>query len=181
MAKRIMILATDGFEQSELEKPKQKLEEAGFETIVVSPKAGEIKGWQHTDWGTPVKVDMTLDEADAAQFDALVLPGGVINPDKLRQEVKAVQLVRDFFEAGKTVAAICHGPWMLVEADVVKGKKVTGWPSVRTDLLNAGGEVHDAECVEDGNLITSRKPEDIPAFSEAVIRAVERQKVAEPA
>jgi len=181
MAKRIMILATDGFEQSELEKPKANLEEAGFETVVVSPKAGEIKGWQHTDWGTPVKVDMTLDEAEAADFDALVLPGGVINPDKLRQEAKAVQLVRDFFDAGKTVAAICHGPWMLIEADVVKGKKVTSWPSLRTDLLNAGGEVRDAECVEDGNLITSRKPGDIPAFSEAVIRAVERQKVEEPA
>jgi protease I len=181
MAKRIMILATNGFEQSELEKPKQNLEQAGFETVVVAPKAGEIKGWQHTDWGTPVKVDMTLDEAEAAQFDALVLPGGVMNPDKLRQEVKAVQLVRDFYDAGKTVAAICHGPWLLVEADVVRGKKVTGWPSVRTDLANAGGEVHDAECVEDGNLITSRKPDDIPAFSKAVIRAVERHKVAEPA
>jgi protease I len=181
MTKRIMILATDGFEQSELEKPKANLEQAGFETVVVSPKAGEIKGWQHTDWGTPVKVDMTLDEVEAADFDALVLPGGVMNPDKLRQEVKAVQLVRDFFDAGKTVAAICHGPWMLIEADVVKGKKVTSWPSLRTDLFNAGGEVHDAECVEDGNLITSRKPDDIPAFAEAVIRAVERQKVEEPA
>jgi protease I len=104
-----------------------------------------------------------------------------MNPDKLRQEVKAVQLVRDFFDAGKTVAAICHGPWMLIEAGVVKGKKVTSWPSLRTDLFNAGGEVHDAECVEDGNLITSRKPDDIPAFAEAVIRAVERQKVEEPA
>jgi protease I len=181
MAKRIMILATDGFEQSELEKPKQNLEAAGFETVVVAPEAGEIKGWQHTDWGTPVKVDKTVDEVSAEGFDAIVLPGGVINPDKLRQNVKAVQLVRDFFDAGKTVAAICHGPWMLVEADVVRGKKVTSWPSLRTDLANAGGEVHDAECVEDGNLITSRKPEDIPAFSDAVIRAVERQKVAEPA
>ena len=179
MAKRIMILATDGFEQSGARKAPQNLEEAGFETVVVAPKAGEIKGWQHTDWGTPVKVDMTLDQADAADFDALVLPGGVMNPDKLRQEVKAVQLVRDFFDAGKTVAAICHGPWLLVEADVVRGRKVTSWPSVRTDLANAGGEVHDAECIEDGNLITSRKPDDIPAFSEAVIRAVE--KVKEPA
>lgn len=179
MAKRIMILATDGFEQSELEKPKQNLEDAGLETVVVAPQAGEIKGWKHTDWGNPVKVDKTVDEVRAEEFDAIVLPGGVINPDKLRVNVKAVQLVRDFFDAGKTVAAICHGPWMLVEADVVRGKKVTGWPSVRTDLLNAGGEVHDEECVEDGNLITSRKPDDIPAFSQAVIRAL--QKVEEPA
>ena len=174
MAKRIMILATNGFEQSELEKPKQNLEEAGFETVVVSPEAGEIKGWRHTDWGTPVKVDKTVDEVSADDFDAIVLPGGVINPDKLRINEKAVQLVRDFYDAGKTVAAICHGPWMLVEADVVRGKKVTSWPSVRTDLANAGGEVHDAECVEDGNLITSRKPDDIPAFSQAIIRALER-------
>jgi protease I len=176
-----MILATDGFEQSELEKPKENLEQAGFETVVIAPHGGEIKGWQHTDWGTPVQVDMTLDQADAADFDALVLPGGVMNPDKLRQEAKAVQLVRDFNDAGKTVAAICHGPWLLVEADIVRGKKVTSWPSVRTDLANAGAEVKDAECVEDGNLITSRKPDDIPAFSDAVIKAVQKQQVSEPA
>jgi protease I len=181
MGKRIMILATDGFEQSELEKPKENLEQAGFETVVVAPHGGEIKGWQHTDWGTPVQVDMTLDQADAADFDALVLPGGVMNPDKLRQEAKAVQLVRDFNDAGKTVAAICHGPWLLVEADIVRGKKVTSWPSVRTDLANAGAEVKDAECVEDGNLITSRKPDDIPAFSDAVIKAVQKQQVTQPA
>jgi protease I len=181
MGKRIMILATDGFEQSELEKPKENLEQAGFETVVVAPHDGEIKGWQHTDWGTPVQVDMTLDQADAADFDALVLPGGVMNPDKLRQEAKAVQLVRDFNDAGKTVAAICHGPWLLVEADIVRGKKVTSWPSVRTDLANAGAEVKDAECVEDGNLITSRKPDDIPAFSDAVIKAVQKQQVSKPA
>jgi protease I len=181
MGNRIMILATDGFEQSELEKPKENLEQAGFETVVIAPHGGEIKGWQHTDWGTPVQVDMTLDQADAADFDALVLPGGVMNPDKLRQEAKAVQLVRDFNDAGKTVAAICHGPWLLVEADIVRGKKVTSWPSVRTDLANAGAEVKDAECVEDGNLITSRKPDDIPAFSDAVIKAVQKQQVSEPA
>ena len=179
MAKRIMILATNGFEQSELEKPRQNLEEAGFETVVVSPEAGQIKGWRHTDWGTPVKVDKTVDEVSADDFDAIVLPGGVINPDKLRMNEKAVQLVRDFYDAGKTVAAICHGPWMLVEAEVVRGKKVTSWPSVRTDLANAGGKVLDQECVEDGNLITSRKPDDIPAFSQAIIRAL--QRVEEPA
>jgi protease I len=179
MAKRIMILATNGFEQSELEKPRQNLEEVGFETVVVSPEAGQIKGWRHTDWGTPVKVDKTVDEVSADDFDAIVLPGGVINPDKLRMNEKAVQLVRDFYDAGKTVAAICHGPWMLVEAEVVRGKKVTSWPSVRTDLANAGGKVLDQECVEDGNLITSRKPDDIPAFSQAIIRAL--QRVEEPA
>jgi protease I len=179
MAKRIMILATDGFEQSELEKPKENLDQAGFETVVVAPHDGEIKGWRHTDWGTPVKVDMTLDQASEAEFDALVLPGGQMNPDKLRMEEKAVQLVKDFCEAGKTVAAICHGPWLLAEADVIAGKTVTSWPSIRTDLRNAGANVVDRECVEDGNLITSRKPDDIPAFSQAVIRAL--QKVEEPA
>ena len=180
MAKRIMILATDGFEQSELEKPKANLENAGFETVVVAPHDGEIKGWQHTDWGTPVKVDLTLDEAEEADFDALVLPGGVMNPDKLRKEAKAVQLVKDFCDAGKTVAAICHGPWLLAEAEVLDGKTVTSWPSIRTDLRHAGANVVDRECAEDGNLITSRKPEDIPAFSKAVIAALQKQDVAEP-
>ena len=181
MAKRIMILATDGFEQSELEKPKENLENAGFETVVVAPHDGEIKGWQHTDWGTPVKVDQTLDQADAGGFDALLLPGGVMNPDKLRQEPRAVQLVKDFCQAGKTVAAICHGPWLLAEAGVIDGKTVTSWPSVRTDLKNAGANVVDQECVQDGNLITSRKPDDIPAFSQAIIAALQKQDVTEPA
>ena len=181
MAKRIMILATDGFEQSELEKPKQDLEDAGFETVVVAPHEGEIRGWQHTDWGTPVKVDMTLERASEAGFDALVLPGGVMNPDKLRMEEKAVMLVKRFCAAGKTVAAICHGPWLLAEAEVIDGKPVTSWPSIRTDLKHAGANVVDEECVEDGNLITSRKPDDIPAFSQAVIRALARQEVKQPA
>ena len=181
MAKRIMILATDGFEQSELEKPKQDLEDAGFETVVVAPHEGEIRGWQHTDWGTPVKVDMTLEKASEAGFDALVLPGGVMNPDKLRMEEEAVMLVKRFCAAGKTVAAICHGPWLLAEAEVIDGKTATSWPSIRTDLKHAGANVVDEECVEDGNLITSRKPDDIPAFSQAVIRALERQEVKQPA
>jgi protease I len=181
MAKRIMILATDGFEQSELEQPKQDLEDAGFETVVVAPHEGEIRGWQHTDWGTPVKVDMTLEKASEAGFDALVLPGGVMNPDKLRKEEKAVQLVKGFCASGKTVAAICHGPWLLAEAEVIDGKTVTSWPSIRTDLKHAGANVVDQECVEDGNLITSRKPDDIPAFSQAVIRALKRQEVEQPA
>ena len=181
MAKRIMILATDGFEQSELEKPKQDREDAGFETVVVAPHEGEIRGWQHTVWGTPVKVDMTLEKASEAGFDALVLPGGVMNPDKLRMEEKAVMLVKRFCAAGKTVAAICHGPWLLAEAEVIDGKTVTSWPSIRTDLKHAGANVVDEEYVEDGNLITSRKPDDIPAFSQAVIRALEQQEVKQPA
>ena len=173
MAQRIMILATDGFEQSELEKPKANLEEAGYETVVVSPESGQIKGWDKTDWGNKVDVDMTLADADASDFDALVLPGGQINPDKLRLEEKAVQIVKDFVAGGKPVAAICHGPWLLVEADAVRGKTVTSWPSIRTDLKNAGANVVDQEVVIDGNLITSRKPDDIPAFSKALIGALQ--------
>jgi protease I len=176
-----MIIATDGFEQSELEKPKANLEAAGFETVVVSPEDGEIKGWQHDHWGNPTKVDLTLDEAEAADFDALLLPGGQMNPDALRMEDKAVQLVKDFCQAGKPVAAICHGPWLLVEAGVVKGKTVTGWPSIRTDLKNAGANVVDQEVATDGNLITSRKPEDIRAFSDALINALQNGKVSEDA
>jgi len=179
MPKRVMILATDGFEQSELEQPKANLEQAGFETVVVSPKDDQIKGWDQTDWGRPVKVDLTLEEAEAADFDALLLPGGQINPDKLRMEEKAVRLVRDFCQSGKPVAAICHGPWLLVEADAVRGRTVTSWPSVRTDLKNAGANVVDQEVAVDGNLITSRKPDDIPAFSDALIEAL--NKVEEPA
>lgn len=180
MPKRVMILATDGFEQSELEQPRENLEKAGFETIVVAPKDGQIRGWEKTDWGRPVDVDLTLEEAVEADFDALLLPGGQINPDKLRMEEKAVQLVKDFCQSGKTVAAICHGPWLLAEADVIKGKTVTSWPSIRTDLKNAGANVVDQECAQHGNLITSRKPDDIPAFSQALIAAVEKQEVSEP-
>ena len=181
MTKRVMILATDGFEQSELEQPKQRLEEAGFETAVVSPNDGEIKGWDQTDWGQPVKVDLTISQVDANDFDALLLPGGQINPDKLRMEDGAIQLVRDFYEAGKPVAAICHGPWLLVEADVLANKTVTGWPSIRTDLRNAGANVVDREVAIDGNLITSRNPDDIPAFSDALIKLLQEQTESEPA
>ena len=181
MPKRIMILATNGFEQSELEKPKAALEEAGFETVVVSPEDGQINGWQDKDWGDAVKVDLTLDEAEAADFDALVLPGGQMNPDILRMEDKAVQLVKDFCASGKTVAAICHGPWLLAEAGVIEGKTVTSWPSIRTDLKNAGANVVDKEVATDGNLITSRNPDDIPAFNQAIIAALEDQPALENA
>jgi len=173
MAKRVLILATDGFEQSELIEPKRILEAAGIETVVASPKAGVIKGWNHTDWGESVKVDATLDEVEAEDFDALLLPGGQMNPDKLRMEERAIELVEDFDEADKPIAAICHGPWLLVEADIIDGRTVTGWPSIRTDLANAGADVVDQEVAIDGNLITSRKPDDIPAFSEALIAALE--------
>jgi protease I len=172
MAKRVLILATDGFEQSELIEPKKALEEAGFETVVASPKSGEIKGWNHTDWGESVRVDAALDEVSADDFDALMLPGGQMNPDKLRMEVRAVELVEEFDAADKPIAAICHGPWLLVEADIVDGRTVTSWPSIRTDLENAGADVVDQEVAIDGNLITSRKPEDIPAFSRALIDAL---------
>jgi deglycase len=176
MAKKVLILATDGFEQVELTDPKQTLEDAGIETTVASPKEttkpGEIKGWDQTDWGDSVKVDQTLDQVNVEEFDALLLPGGQINPDKLRMEEKAVSLVKQFVQAGKPVAAICHGPWLLVEADVVKGRTVTSWPSIRTDLRNAGANVVDQEVAIDGQFITSRKPDDIPAFSKAVIEAV---------
>ena len=180
MTKRIMILATDGFEQSELTEPKRRLEEAGFETSVVSPKSGEIKGWSHDDWGDSVQVDDTLDEVSASDFDALLLPGGQMNPDKLRMEEKAVAMVRAFANAGKPIAAICHGPWLLAEANILKDRTVTSWPSIRTDLRNAGARVVDEEVAMDQNLITSRCPDDIPAFSDALIQALQEHS-AEPA
>jgi protease I len=183
MAKKVLILATDGFEQAELTDPKKALEDAGFETTVASPqstaKPGEIKGWDQTDWGDSVKVDATLDDVSVDGFDALLLPGGQINPDKLRMEEKAVTLVKAFAQSGKPIAAICHGPWLLVEADVVKGKTVTSWPSIRTDLRNAGANVVDQEVAVDGNFITSRKPDDIPAFSKALIAAINAPAMAD--
>jgi len=172
--KRIAILATDGFEQVELTEPKKNLEKAGAKVMVLSvaktPK--EIKGWDKTDWGDKVKVDGLASEANPSDFDALVLPGGQINPDKLRMDQDAVSFVKRFAQTGKTIAAICHGPWMLVEADLVRGKTATSWPSVHTDLKNAGANWVDKEVVQDGQFITSRKPEDIPAFSEKIIEAV---------
>ncbi len=166
---KVAFLATDGFEQAELTDPKKILEEAGAKADVVSIKSGEIKGWDQTDWGKTVKVDKTLEQAKASEYDILVLPGGQINPDKLRVDEKAVAFVKEFAQSGKLVAAICHGSWTLIEAGVVKGKKMTSWPSVKTDLRNAGANWVDLEVVVDGNMITSRKPEDIPAFSKKII------------
>lgn len=178
--KRVAILATDGFEQAELLEPRKALDEAGAETKVVSLKSGKIKGWNHTDWGQEVSVDETIDHAKADAFDVLVLPGGVINPDKLRMEPKAVAFVKSFFDANKPVAAICHGPWTVIEAGVAKGRKIASWPSLKTDIRNAGAEWIDSEAVTDGNLVTARKPDDIPAFNRAlielIIKGVKEQK-----
>lgn len=171
-AKRIAILATDGFEQSELMEPRQRLQDAGFQVDVIAPKGGEIRGWKEKDWGDSVPVDVELSKASPDDYAALVLPGGQINPDKLRMEAAAVEFVRAFDRAGKPLAAICHGPWLLVEAGAAKGRQVTSWPSLRTDLQNAGAQWQDAEVVTDAHLITSRKPDDIPAFTDAVINAL---------
>jgi len=167
--KRVAILATEGFEYAELTEPKKALEDAGAETQVVSPKEGKIKGWNKSDWGDSVSVDVALNSADPNDYDALLLPGGVMNPDKLRMEPGAVQFVKSFFEARKPVAAICHGPWMLVEADVVRGRRLTSWPSLKTDIRNAGGQWTDEEVITDQGLVTSRKPADIPAFNRKII------------
>ena len=171
-AKRIAILATDGFEQSELMEPRRLLKEAGFDVQVVSPKPEEIRGWQHKEWGDTVPVDVPLEAASPGDYDALVLPGGQMNPDSLRLVPEAVDFVRAFADSGKPLAAICHGPWLLVESGAAKGKRVTSWPSLKTDLANAGADWEDAPVVTDGSLITSRKPDDIPQFTEAVVRAL---------
>jgi protease I len=160
----VAILATDGFEQSELMEPRIALERAGARTLVVSPKQGHIKGWNHSDWGLAVEVDLPLAGADAADFDALLLPGGVMNPDQLRIDAEAVAFAHAFVAAGKPIAAICHGPWLLINAEGVSGRRMTSWPSLRADLLNAGATWVDEEAVLDGHLLTSRKPADIPAF-----------------
>jgi len=167
--KKVAILITDGFEQVEMTEPRKALQDEGAETVIVSPKDGKVKGWQHTDWGDEFPVDRPLSAARADDFDALLLPGGVMNPDHLRQDRHAVEFVRDFFEAHKPVAAICHGPWMLAEAGVVEGRKVTSFPSIQTDLKNAGANWVDQEVVTDQGLVTSRKPDDIPAFNRKMV------------
>jgi len=170
--KRVAILATDGFEQVELTEPRKALEQAGAMTDVIAPKSGEIRGWKSRDWGDSVKVDKTLENAKPGDYDVLILPGGVANPDRLRMDEKAVRFVRDFAQSGKLVAAICHGPWTLIEAGVVKGHTLTSWPSLKTDLKNAGANWVDKEVVMDGNFITSRKPDDLPAFNRKVIEEI---------
>ena len=167
--KRIAILATEGFEQSELEKPREALDEAGATTEIISPQEGSIRAWDEDEFGDSFDVDCALEDADPEDYDGLLLPGGVMNPDKLRLEPKAVEFVRAFFAAGKPVAAICHGPQLLIEADVVRGRKLTSYPSVKKDLLNAGAQWVDQQVIVDNGLVTSRKPDDIPAFNRKMI------------
>ena len=170
---KILIMATDGFEQSELFVPLEKLRAAGATVHIASPKAGQIKGWDQTDWGKSVAVDHELDDVDADDYHALVLPGGQINPDVLRINDKAVELVLDFLESEKIVAAICHAPWLLVEADAVEGRTLTSWPSVKTDIENAGGDWVDEDVVVDDNIITSRSPKDLDVFVAKIIEEIE--------
>jgi len=167
--KRVAILVTDGFEQVEMTGPRKALDDAGAKTTLIAPKSGEVKGWQHTHWGDKFRVDLSLDRAKAADFDALLLPGGVMSPDKLRLEPKAIAFIKAFFDDGKPVAAICHGPWTLIEAGAVKGRKMTSWPSLKSDLENAGARWVDEEVVTDNGLVTSRKPDDIPAFNRKML------------
>jgi protease I len=167
--KRVAILAADMFERVELEEPRKALEDAGAEVEVVSIHPGEIQGFDHFEPAAKVKVDRTVEEVSADDYDALMVPGGVGNPDQLRGDENAVQLVRDFFEQGKPAAVICHGPWILVEAGVVRGRRLTSWPTLQTDIRNAGGDWVDEKVVVDQGLVTSRKPDDIPAFNEKMI------------
>lgn len=170
--KRIAILATSGFEHVELLRPRQALEKAGARTVVVAPQEGSIQGWNHDEKGDPVEVELAVADAEAGDFDGLLLPGGVMNPDQLRMNAHAVRFVREFFEAGKPVAAICHGPQILIEADVVRGRKLTSYPSLKTDLINAGADWVDEEVVCDQGLVTSRKPDDIPAFNAKMVEEI---------
>jgi len=169
IGKRVAILATDGVEAAELIDPRNALDKAGAKTLLVSPKDDKIKTWEHDHWGDDIPVDIQLGKANADDFDALMIPGGVMNPDRLRMDKRAVGFVKRFFDSGKPVAAICHGPWLLVEADVVRHRTVTSWPSLQTDLRNAGADWVDREVVTDMGLVTSRKPDDIPAFNKKMI------------
>ena len=180
---KVAILVAEGFEQQEMTEPRKALEQAGAETKIISPAVGEVQGWNHFDKAESFPVDVALDQANAEEFDALLLPGGVANPDQLRMQPQAVQFIKDFFSAGKPVAVICHGPWTLIEADVVRGRKITSWPSLKTDLINAGAEWVDQEVVTDKGLVSSRKPADIPAFNQKMLEEFaegrhRRQKVA---
>jgi protease I len=168
--KRVAILVENGFEQVELTEPRKALDDAGAQTKVVSPvKTDSVRGWKFKEWGDGIEVDVRLEQARAAEFDALLLPGGVINPDKLRMHPAAIDFIRAFGSAGKPIAAICHGPWTLIDAGLVKGRTLTSWPSIRTDLRNAGANWVDREVVVDGSIVTSRKPDDIPAFNREMI------------
>lgn len=168
-ATKVAILVANGFEQIEMTDPREALLTAGAQVDLISPEEGEVKGWKHTEWGDKFRVDVPLDRARADRYDALLLPGGVLNPDKLRINPQALDFVRAFFDAGKPVAAICHGPWTLIDAGVVRGRRVTSYPSIRKDLENAGARWTDAEVVVDQGLVTSRKPDDLPAFNAKMV------------
>lgn len=172
---RILIVATDGFEEWELFGPRQLLTERGAEVVLASPKLDPIQATVHDDPGKTIRPDLTVDQASADDFDALILPGGVRNPDQLRTNPDVIALIQAFDRQGKPVAAICHGPWLLVEADLVRDRKVTSWPSIRTDLRNAGGTVVDEPAVTDGNIVTSRNPDDVEAFTNALIDLIENE------
>lgn len=174
----ILIMATDRFEESELFGPRERLMDKGAKVTLASDKREEIQGTVHDKPGKSIKPDLLIEDVDADDYDALLLPGGVGNPDKLRMDEKAVALVKKFAEAGKPIAAICHGPWLLVEADLLKGVRATSWPSIRTDMANAGADVVDEEAVTDGNIITSRNPDDVPAFTDALVAKVEERELA---
>ncbi len=173
---KVAILVADGFEQVELTEPRKALDAAGADTSILSLKPGNVRAWKFTEWGEQFPVDMILERADPAAFDALLLPGGVINPDTLRMDPKAMSFVRHFFDANKPVASICHGPWSIIEVGAARGRRMTAWPSIRTDLRNAGAEVVDEAAVVDRNLVTSRKPDDIPAFNREMIALFARGK-----
>jgi protease I len=167
---KVAILIENGFEQVEMVEPRKALDEAGAETRIVSPQRTRVRGWKFTEWGDEFPVDLPLDRAQPQDFDALLLPGGVMNPDTLRMQPKAVEFAKAFFDAGKPVAVICHGPWTVIETGAARGRRIASWPSLKTDLRNAGAEwVGDEEVVVDGNLVSSRKPDDIPAFNRAML------------
>ncbi|MBC7714554.1 MAG: type 1 glutamine amidotransferase [Rhizobacter sp.] len=168
--KKIAILATDGFEESELFEPKKALEDAGAKVAIISLKSGDIKAWKHTDWGKKIHVDAVVGDSKSSQFDGLMIPGGVMNPDKLRMDKKAVEFVKSFVTEGKPIASICHGPQVLIETGMTKGKKLTSWASLKTDLINSGADWVDEEVVLDHGLVTSRSPDDLPAFNKMMIK-----------
>ena len=172
---KIAIVVANGFEQSEMVEPKKALEQAGAKTFIVSPIEGKIKGWKNKNWGDEFAVDKNIEQVKVEDFDGLVLPGGVMNPDTLRLYPSVINFIEGFVKTNKPIAAICHGPWTLIDAEAVKGKKITSWPSIKTDLINAGAQWVDEEVVQDGNIITSRKPGDLPAFNSAYLALLAQQ------
>jgi protease I len=178
--KRVAIIVTDGFEQIEMTSPREALDKAGAKTILISPKDGEVQGFRHLDRADKFKVDLTLAKADALEFDAVVLPGGVINADALRMEKRAQQFVQAMDRAGKPIAVICHGGWLLISAGLVNGRRITSWPTLQDDMMNAGAHWQDRECIRDSNMISSRKPDDLPAFNRETLGAIAESHASKP-